>query len=122
MDETDFADRSYNPELLKNSVISGLEQLAFGRTNDATELAFSEKITPAKIRRADLFNVSSIKTGKDGGIEIKFFDRQNALEMLAEYSERFNSQSNAKSLVESIYGKSDDEAVASAIPPEEESE
>lgn len=104
---------------MEKTVISGLERLAFGRTNDAAELAFSEEMTPAKIQQADLFNVSEIKKIKGGGVEIKYFDRQKAIEKLAEYIEKLDSQKNAKSLVESIYGKPDDVEIVSDAPSEE---
>lgn len=104
------------------AVLSGLERLAFGRTNDAAALVFAEEVTPAKIQQADLYNVSEIKKIKGGGVEIKFFDRQKAMEKLAEYSERLNSQSNAKNLVETIYGSRTDEAIVSDVPSEEAEE
>ena len=72
------------------AIKSGLERLAFGRTNDAAELVFAEEITPHKIRQADLFNVSEIKKVKGGGVEIKFFDRLKALEKLSEISQSGN--------------------------------
>ena len=104
----------------EKAVISGLERLAFGRTNDAVSLVFAEEITPAKIQQADLYNVSEIKKIKGGGVEIKFFDRQKAMERLAEYSEKLNSQKNAKNLVETIYGSASEEVPISDCPDEEE--
>ena len=103
----------------EKAVISGLERLAFGSTNDAVSLIFAEDVTPAKIRQADLYNVSEIKKIKGGGVEIKFFDRQKAMEKLAEYSEKLNAQSNAKNLVETIYGNDSNETVTSDCPFEE---
>ena len=86
------------------AIKSGLERLAFGRTNDAIELVFAEEITPHKIRQADLFNVSEIKRVKGGGVEIKFFDRQKALERLAEFNEQLHNRSNAESLMNALAG------------------
>lgn len=104
------------------AVISGLERLAFGRTNDAAALVFAEEVTPAKIQQADLFNVSEIKKIKGGGVEIKFFDRQKAMEKLTEFCEKLNSRDNAKNLVETIYGSSNDNPVVSDSPMEEAEE
>lgn len=103
----------------EKAVISGLERLAFGSTNDAVSLIFADDVTPAKIRQADLYNVSEIKKIKGGGVEIKFFDRQKAMEKLAEYSEKLNAQSNAKNLVETIYGSVSEKNVTSDCPFEE---
>lgn len=89
------------------AIKSGLERLAFGRTNDAAELVFAEKITPHKIRQADLFNVSEIKKVKGGGVEIKFFDRQKALERLIEFNEQLQNRGNAQSLVNALANAED---------------
>lgn len=83
---------------------AGLERLAYGRANDAVALAFCEEISPEMIAGADLYNVSEIKKVKGGGVEIKFFDRQRALEALAELNERQGQERKARNLVEAIYG------------------
>lgn len=64
-------------------VLRGLRRLAFGRTNDALELL---KDDPGDVdpQALDLYNVSEIKRVKGGGVEIKFFDRLEALERLGE--------------------------------------
>lgn len=85
-------------------VRSGLERLAYGRINDAAALAFCEEVTPHMLAQADLFNVSEIKRVKGGGVEIKFFDRQKALEKLDELNAQQKADSKAKNLVEAIYG------------------
>lgn len=91
----------------ENAVLAGLERLAFGRANDAAALVFSEEVTPHQLAKADLYNVSEIKKIKGGGVEIKFFDRQKALERLWEYSETLRHRSNAQSLIQAF--KSDDD-------------
>lgn len=90
----------------------GLERLAFGRINDAVELVFAEEITPHKIQQADLFNVSEIKKIKGGGVEIKFFDRQKAMERLTEYNEQIRNRGNAQALVEALCGDENDISIA----------
>lgn len=60
----------------------GLRRIAFGSVVDAVKLIFSDDGYTADIEGLDLFMVSEIKRSKTGGIEIKFFDRIKALEML----------------------------------------
>lgn len=84
-------------------VISGLKRLAFGSCSDAVYLAFSEELPPPSvIDRLDLFNVSEIKRDKGGGVEIKLFDRQKALEKLFEYENSCSDRGNAESLIAAL--------------------
>ena len=70
-------------ELTLYKARAGLERLAFGRINDAAELALSgEEESFSRYDGADLFNVSELKRVKGGGVEIKFFDRLKAIEQL----------------------------------------
>lgn len=69
----------------RQEVAAGLRRLAFGRGTDALRLLRPEE-TP-NVETLDLFNVSEIKQAKNGGLEIKFFDRQKALEKLAELAQ-----------------------------------
>lgn len=86
-------------------VKAGLERLAFGSSNDAAFLAFSEEIPcPEKIAGLDLFGVSEIKRVKGGGVEIKLFDRQKALERLYEYDSQKDSSENASNLIRALKG------------------
>lgn len=61
---------------------AGLRRLAFGSGTDALRLLLEDS-TP-EWGELDLYNISEIKRPKSGGLEIKFFDRQKALEKLAE--------------------------------------
>ena len=81
----------------------GLRRLAFGRNNDAAALAFAETVTPEMIENADLFGVSEIKVGK-GVVEIKFFDRVKALDLLCNEERSEGSTAAADSLIGAIYG------------------
>lgn len=66
------------------SAEKGLYRLAFGSAADAVRLLLhGDSLTDEEAEKLDLFNVSDIKLPKGGGIEIKFFDRQKALEKLA---------------------------------------
>jgi|GEM_PF-31557 len=84
-------------------IMSGLERLAFGGINDAVTLAFCDEISGDKIGELDLFNVAEIKRPKSGGIEIKFFDRQKALERLLEIQSEFSENSSADSFFTALY-------------------
>ncbi len=78
----------------KGEVISGYRQLAFGTGCDAFRLLFADE--PPSIGELDemnLLNISEIKRPKNGGIEIKFFDRLKALEKLEDISTASNSDS-----------------------------
>ncbi len=59
---------------------AGFRRLAFGSVADAVRLLDGER---ENVDGLDLFMVSDIKIPKGGGMEIKFFDRQKALECLA---------------------------------------
>lgn len=86
-------------------VKSGLERLAFGSSNDAVYLVFSEEMpSPEKISSLDLFNVSEIKRVKGGGVEVKLFDRQKAMEKMYEFASNDNSSTAASNLIEALTG------------------
>lgn len=84
-------------------VKAGLERLAFGNINDAVKLAFSdEAMTEKELASLDLFNVSEIKRVKGGGVEIKLFDRQKALELLWEMENTTDINSSAESFFNAV--------------------
>ena len=62
----------------------GFRKLAFGSNKDAVRLLFCDEVTPQRLRHMDLFSVSEIRKSKDGEIQIKFFDRMEALQRLSE--------------------------------------
>ncbi len=62
---------------------AGLRRLAFGSNADGIRLA----LTPPEqaleqLEHWDLFGVSAVKRGKDGGVEVQFYNRFEALELL----------------------------------------
>lgn len=61
----------------------GYRRLAFGEINDAVRLIFEKEPEEEFIKELDLFNVSEIKQDKNGNVELKFFDRLEALERLS---------------------------------------
>lgn len=84
-------------------ITAGLERLAFGCANDAVRLAFCEELPePHQLDKLDLFNVSEIKRVKGGGVEIKLFDRQKALEKIWEIQNSTDLSSSADSFFNAI--------------------
>lgn len=82
---------------------NGLERLAFGSINDAVFLVFSEELPPpSTIAKLDLFNVSELKRVKGGGVEIKIFDRQKAIEKMLDYANETDHSATAKNLIEAL--------------------
>lgn len=59
-------------------------RLAFGDIRDAVRLLFCDEVNPRMLRNMNLFAVSEIKRPKGGGMEIRFFDRIEALRLLSE--------------------------------------
>ncbi len=70
--------------LLDACAQDGLRRLAFGSITDAIYLAtLGERIDREELEKLDLYMVSEIKFQKGGGIEMKFFDRTKALDLLS---------------------------------------
>ena len=112
LEQKDVRDRireldSQDPQTL-TYVKTGLSRLAFGPVNDAVLLVFKEEVSPADIMSADLFNVSEIKRVKGGGVEIKFFDRQKALEKLVELDPELGEVSAAEEFLKAVRGREDE--------------
>lgn len=89
---------------LHSSARSGLEKLAFSRCNDAVTLAFlpPEAISRSLIRKMDLSCVASIKRDKDGGVDIKLFDRGRALDALMRLDESEALGSSAEDILSAL--------------------
>lgn len=81
-----------NPHGQTVSVKDGYKKLAFGNVNDAVSLIFRSGLTPAELKKLDLYSVAEIKQTKDG-LEIKFYDRLKALECLKKLDESGAEQS-----------------------------
>lgn len=65
--------------------LDGLRRLACWESNDAALLlAKIGELEAEDIEKLDLFGVSELKQTKDGFLEIKFYDRIKAFELLAE--------------------------------------
>lgn len=72
---------------VQEEVCEGCRRLAFGSVRDAAALLFTpEEEIIEKLPEYDLFNISEIKRPKGGGMEIKFYNRLDALQKLWEFS------------------------------------
>lgn len=90
-------------------VIDGLKKLAFGKVNDAVTLVFAEELpSPEILAKMKLFNVSSMKRVKGGGVEVQFFDRQKALEKLYEYALSTQNGQTSESLLKALTSPAQD--------------
>lgn len=86
-----------------SGVIAGLKRLAFGSCTDAVYLVFADELPPPEvISGLDLFNVSEIKRVKGGGVEVKLFDRQRAIEKLFEFENSSSERGTAESLINAL--------------------
>ena len=83
-------------QIRREDVLRRLAQLAFGRINDAVELAFTKEL--AEVNRLDLSAVSEFKVTDKGGVEIKMLDRIRALETLFHLLEGENGENGAAEL------------------------
>ncbi len=93
----------------KGQVMSGLERLAFGSAADAASLVIrDEPPTEDELLKLDLYNVSEIKRVKGGGMEVKLFDRQKALEKMMEYAGNADQRAAAKSFLNALAGADED--------------
>jgi phage terminase small subunit len=94
---------------MQEHVLSGLERLAFGNTQDAVRLVLADSPpTEEVLARMNLYNIAEIKRDKGGGVEVKFADRQKALEKMMEYAGDADQRAAAKSLLHAIAGADDD--------------
>ncbi|WP_052446640.1 terminase small subunit [Candidatus Soleaferrea massiliensis] len=86
---------------VRQQVEAGLRRIAFGCVTDAFKLVCAyQGETPVDLDGLDLYNVSEIKdSGK--GLEIRFFDRMKALEMLSNL-EQSRQQNEAGPLYEAL--------------------
>ena len=86
-------------------VMAGLERLAFGSCNDAVRLIFAaDSLQPAELAKLDLFCVTEVKRDKNGGVEVKFCDRQEPMEQILSYANSAESRSQADSLLAALTG------------------
>ena len=88
---------------LREDVIGGYRRLAFGTNRDALKLMFRDDLPgPAALAKMDIFNVSTIKRDKSGALEIKFYDRCDALEHLEAFCTATEGREGARAFYEAI--------------------
>lgn len=76
--------RQKDMEYLQAMVLSGLERLAFGEINDIIQLMMKgNELDEKQLQNLNLYMVSEIKQ-KDGCLEVKLFDRYQALKLIQE--------------------------------------
>lgn len=81
---------------LRQKLLSGVLRLSFGSINDVVKLVLrQDELTDQVIDQLDFFSVSELKKQRDGGFEIKFFDRLQALEKLEDILSREEQGDNA---------------------------
>ncbi|WP_312643397.1 terminase small subunit [Hydrogenoanaerobacterium sp.] len=85
-------------------VKAGLHRLAFGSIADAVKLLFFEDApTTDELTELDLFHIAELKRGKNG-VEVKFFDRFKAMELLAGLAEDKSKEEDALPFYQAILG------------------
>jgi len=88
---------------LREDVIEGYRRLAFGNNRDTLRLMFREDMpTPAALSKMDIFNVSTIKRDKSGAVEVKFYDRCDALERLEAFCAATEGRDGTKAFFDAI--------------------
>lgn len=91
------------PVPIQSLVLTGLTRLAFGKANDAVKLVFADELPPPQVLDTlDLFHVSELKRVKGGGVEVRLFDRQKALERLLECADSADSAAAANALLAAL--------------------
>jgi len=88
---------------LREDVIDGYRRLAFGTNRDTLRLMFlDETHSRSALEKLDIFNVSTIKRDKNGAVEIKFYDRCDALERLEAFCAPVQGNEGAKMFYDAI--------------------
>ena len=91
-----------NEARLREDVIDGYRRLAFGANRDTLRLMFEEEPGRAALEKMDIFNVSAIKRDRSGALEIKFYDRCDALRHLEAFCSAAESREGAKTFYDAI--------------------
>ncbi|MBQ8378175.1 MAG: terminase small subunit [Oscillospiraceae bacterium] len=95
-----YRENSFSDE---DAVKCGLSRLAFGEINDIMEVLLSdEPIGLHRLFKMNFFQISEVKKVKGGGIEVKLFDRQKAMEKLLEIIEKSKSRADADDFFDAL--------------------
>ncbi|MGI5895566.1 MAG: terminase small subunit [Oscillospiraceae bacterium] len=85
-----------------DDVCSGLKRLAFSPVNDAVRLALcGRELSGLELEQLDLFCISEFKLS-DKGVELKFFDRQKAFELLYTIASSADAEQRGRSFYDAL--------------------
>ena len=88
---------------LRSEVINGLKRLAFNSNSDCLRLVFSNRDDVLNsLENMDLFQISEIKVPKENAIEIKFFDRFKALQILLQTAQDEASEYGVRDFIDAL--------------------
>ena len=83
-----------------------IEKLALCKTNDVLYLMFSKEVPePAAFKKIDFSYVTEIKRDKDGGLQVKFVDRQSLFESLVKLTSEEKNENDAANFLNTVIGK-----------------
>ena len=83
-----------------------IEKLALCKTNDVLYLMFSKEVPePDAFKKIDFSSVTEIKRDKDGGLQVKFVDRQSLFESLVKLTSEEKNENDAANFLNTIIGK-----------------
>ena len=87
----------------EQAVKIGLGRLAFGEINDIMEVVLSdEPIGLNRLFKMNFYNISEVKKVKGGGLEVKLFDRQKAMEKLLEIHDKSSDKTSAEEFFDAL--------------------
>lgn len=87
-------------ESTEKKALRCLHRMAFYRPNDAIRIAMEEG--GVDVRRLKLEGISEFKRHANGAVEIKFFDRLKALELLLELQGEENRDGSLRSFLSAV--------------------
>lgn len=97
------AEQQKRCEAYDQAVLSGLERLAFGNANDSAQLLFySEEELREQLPMLDLFRVSELRKTRSDAIEVKFYDRFRAMELLLQVADRGEHHASIYQLMQAL--------------------
>lgn len=86
-----------------DGIKTGLRRLAFGEINDIMEVVLSdEPIGLNRLFKMNFYNISEVKKVKGGGLEVKLFDRQRAMEKLLEIYQSEENKTGAEEFLDAL--------------------